>query len=415
MSSISLNPFFDYLSTIINRGVKPGLERMLAALEILGHPEKKYQVIHIAGTNGKGSVCYMLAQMLGLSGYQVGLAISPHIDDYRERIQLAEKNTGLLSLIPAHDLLQTHQFLVDHLPKDHELTYFEWNILLALQYFADKKCDFAVLETGLGGRLDATNVTDSILSGVVTIGFDHMEYLGDTLEKILGEKLGIVKPKSDFLCGLQDEALRVQAQNHCLRVGAEYHDVLELKAEVENILNKSHQSHSKIHSYLYDNLKFVLGLGLLLCKQGCHVDFNKFLSSENIQLPPARLEIISKSPLILLDGAHNEHALHALKNHLKMHYDDNYDLVFGCLSNRNFIELAEIIKSSHQNKWIRFDGGQQTTPEQTYIEVQKKWGGEIVSLDERLKKSVLQRSASDLPLVICGSLYLCGQFRKFLL
>lgn len=174
---------------------KPGLERMLAFEEALGHPTRRFRSIHIAGTNGKGSVANMLASALGACGLKTGLFTSPHLLDFRERMRTAE---GLVSKEYVFD------FLTRWMPwiTEHQLSFFEITTGLAFKWFADEGVDVAVIETGLGGRLDSTNILERpLLTVVTTIGFDHMAMLGDTLPKIAAEKAGIFKAGVPALVG----------------------------------------------------------------------------------------------------------------------------------------------------------------------------------------------------------------------
>lgn len=174
---------------------KPGLERMQAFEEVLGHPSRQFRSIHIAGTNGKGSVANMLASALSSCGLKTGLFTSPHLLDFRERMRTAE---GLVSKEYVFD------FLTRWMPwiTEHELSFFEITTGLAFKWFGDSGVDVAVIETGLGGRLDSTNILEKpALTVVTTIGFDHMALLGDTLPKIAGEKAGIFKADVPALAG----------------------------------------------------------------------------------------------------------------------------------------------------------------------------------------------------------------------
>ncbi|MEI6241855.1 MAG: Mur ligase family protein, partial [Chlamydiota bacterium] len=170
----------------------PSLDEMKRGLEFVGHPEKAFESIHVAGTNGKGSVCTKVAKALSLEGYRVGLYISPHISSYRERISI-------------NGLMISEEEVVKYLERIFqipiEFSFFEISTLLAFMYFADQLVEFAVLETGLGGRYDATNVVDPIVSVITSIGWDHMHILGDTLEAIACEKGGIIKREVPLVLG----------------------------------------------------------------------------------------------------------------------------------------------------------------------------------------------------------------------
>ena len=180
---------------------KPGLERMMAFEEALGHPTRQFRSIHVAGTNGKGSVSNMLASALSACGLRAGLFTSPHLLDFRERMVVATAEGNASVLIPREYVFD---FLTRWLPwiTEHQLSFFEITTGLAFKWFADEKVDVAVIETGLGGRLDSTNILERPLLSIVTsIGFDHMALLGNTLEQIAGEKAGIFKADVPALVG----------------------------------------------------------------------------------------------------------------------------------------------------------------------------------------------------------------------
>jgi dihydrofolate synthase/folylpolyglutamate synthase len=388
--------FEKFLETIASRGIRCGLDRVWTALELLDHPQKKYRTIHVAGTNGKGSTCQFIAQILARNGCLVGLTLSPHVDDYRERIQITGLKSKRVELIPLEDLLRTHEKLLAILPQGLELTYFEWSTLLALQYFADQCVDFAVLETGMGGRWDATNTCQSCVSGITTVALDHQTYLGDTVEKILEEKLQIIKPDSDFLFGPSDENLVALARAHCQKKGARFHSFI---------------CPEKANNYLQINWAFATQIVGLLSQQGVTTKPDTLVFDAQA-CPPARLEIISQQPEILVDGAHNEQGIQTLAQHVRQSYPEGYHLIFGCLSDRPFLKLASLIRSSHNNYWLQFDAADRTTAALVYQKIQKELGGEVVSLNESLRR-VISRSTK--PIVVCGSLYLCAQFKRWYL
>ncbi|MBU0504711.1 hypothetical protein KJ708_01865 [bacterium] len=401
-----LIPFYSYLDKISFRGVHPGLDRMKKAIALLNYPDKNYKIIHIAGTNGKGSTCQYIAQLLAKNGYRVGLTLSPHVDDYRERIQISDHFTDNVRKISPEELLQTHEFLFSRLGDDHALTYFEWTILLALQFFAQSKVDFVVLETGLGGRWDASNiVSEALISGITSVGLDHMEYLGNTVEEILVEKLQIIKPQSHFIMGYVQESLCKVAHQFCVTQNVPFHNVGDLVGSSQDIVMTDDTNH-----YFAQALSFTLAVANLLNQMGFPVSFKKLLSSKIVR-PPARFEVMSQDPIIIRDGAHNQPALERLKYFIDRKWGDDYDLVFGCLKNRNFKQLAQIIQSSHACYWARFDGGQETTEEVIYEKVCNELGGEVVNVDHILKRKIEARHDKR-PLIVCGSFYLCAQFKK---
>jgi dihydrofolate synthase/folylpolyglutamate synthase len=394
--------FDDFLLRITERGMRKGLDGMHEALERLGHPERAYPIIHVAGTNGKGSTCTFTAQLLKAAGQKVGLTLSPHVNDYRERVQVDGQ------LIPEADLLALHSELIKHLPDNLGLTYFEWTTLLALSYFRAQKVDYAILETGMGGRWDATNACPAILTGITTIGLDHTVILGDTLDKILREKLAIIKEAPDCLFGPQEKALIEIAKEECAQKPTRLTLMSEWQDIQHDLCMQIPQANS-LTSYLKDNLSFALSLICLLHKQGRLPHPQTFLSHVKLSPPPARLAYFPGPPPILIDAAHNHDGLLALKAEVTRRFGDAYTLIFGCLNDRNFAELAGLICSKSQNYWARLEAGHRSTPETTYTHITQLYGGETIDLNESFINN--QWLATQInPIVVCGSFSLCGPF-----
>ncbi len=191
----------DYLYALKNRGSKYGIERMRLLVEALGHPERQFPIIHVAGTNGKGSVCAMLEALYRGNGYKVGFFSSPHLVHLGERAQVNRQNLSSGEIVRYTEQLKPIAAVLGKEDPDLHPTFFEFIAAMAFQRFATEQVDIACIETGLGGRLDATNVVDPELSIITTISLDHTEMLGDTLAAIAGEKAGIIKPGKPVLMG----------------------------------------------------------------------------------------------------------------------------------------------------------------------------------------------------------------------
>ncbi len=190
-------------------GAKFGLENTLKLAALAGNPQEKLRFIHVAGTNGKGSTCAMLESIYRAAGLRVGLFTSPHLVSFRERIQV---NRQLISESDVVRLVEELQPLLKHSGDDHP-TFFELATVMALKFFAEQKCDLVIWETGLGGRLDATNIVTPLASVITNIAFDHQQWLGDTLAKIAAEKAGIIKPGVPVVTAADEpEAWRVIEQ-----------------------------------------------------------------------------------------------------------------------------------------------------------------------------------------------------------
>jgi dihydrofolate synthase/folylpolyglutamate synthase len=188
-------------------GANFGLERAEKLAALAGNPEKKLRFIHVAGTNGKGSTCAMLESIYRAAGLRTGLFTSPHLVSFRERMQV---NRELISQTEIVRLVSEIQPLLEEFPPDNHPTMFEVVTLMALKYFAEQNCDLVIWETGLGGRLDATNIVTPLASVITNIAFDHMQWLGDTLAQIAAEKAGIIKPGIPVVTAVENfEALTV--------------------------------------------------------------------------------------------------------------------------------------------------------------------------------------------------------------
>lgn len=193
---------------------KPGLERMEAFCEALDNPQRQYRVVHLAGTNGKGSTSHMMAAVLQSAGYRVGLFTSPHLRDFRERVRV---DGEVISECDVVEFVERNREAMERL----QLSFFEMTAAMAFDHFARSEVDIAVVETGLGGRLDATNIVESQLSVVTNIAIDHVQYLGDTREKIAAEKAGIIKPNSVVVVGERGERGEGEACSHIFEARAE--------------------------------------------------------------------------------------------------------------------------------------------------------------------------------------------------
>jgi len=221
----------DYLYKLKNRGSEYGIDRMRLFVDALGHPEKKYPVIHVAGTNGKGSVCAMLEALYRDSGYKTGLFTSPHLVHLGERVQVNRQ------LLRAEGIIQYTEWLrplAGELAQDdpgRHPTFFEFITAMAFLCFASEEVAIALIETGLGGRLDATNVVDPELSIITSISLDHTELLGDSLAKIAGEKAGIIKPGKPVLIGWLPEEAEAVIRETAEERGCEIYSVKDRFSE----------------------------------------------------------------------------------------------------------------------------------------------------------------------------------------
>ncbi len=303
------------------------LERITAVCEKLGNPQNNFRSIHIAGTNGKGSVNAFVSSALKVAGYKVGTFVSPYIVDFCERIQINGE------YISQEDLCRLSQRVID---AKIDLTEFEFITAVGFLYFSENKVDIAVLETGLGGRFDATNVIDSPLASVITkIGLDHTTVLGDTISQIAEEKCGIIKGSAVITSCNQPQAaydvIKSCSQNVII---PNINDLTNVKT---SILGNS-------FTYKNENYKTSLGgeyqienaLITIETLKNCGLNINEIQIQEGLKnaFIPARLEVVNQNPLIVIDGAHNPDGADALCAALKEH--KNITAVIGVMKDKNY-------------------------------------------------------------------------------
>jgi dihydrofolate synthase/folylpolyglutamate synthase len=343
--------------------IKPNLDNTIAICTFLGHPEKKIKTIHIAGTNGKGSTSHMLASIFQEAGYKTGLYTSPHLYDFRERIKVNGK-------------MCSQDFVIDFTNKIKpciekiEPSFFEITVGMAFEYFAQEKVDIAIIETGLGGRLDSTNVIEPELSIITNIGFDHMALLGNTLEAIASEKAGIIKKETPVVIGATDTATKKIFEDKAIKENAPIYfaeDFIEFKSFQNNWQNALFEFNQPlIHlldaplfpknftvecdlpaKYQAKNLKAVLVATQLLSTMGWKLTANKVMKAlsqikKNNGLM-GRWECIQDRPRVILDVAHNEHGVHALLEQLASLPYQQLHIVTGMVKDKDVQSVLKLL------------------------------------------------------------------------
>ena len=341
-----------YLYRLQKHGIKLGLATMMRLMARLGMPHARYPALHIAGTNGKGSTAAITAAVLQAAGYRVGLYTSPHLVEFRERIRV---NGEMIDESQVALLTEQLQALCG---EDLAPTFFEYTTAMAFQYFADSEVDVAVIEVGLGGRFDATNVVTPMASAVTTISFDHQEYLGSTLSSIAFEKAGIIKSGVPVVVGrLEDEAWRTidqvarERQASVMRLDEDFCTEGETSGKfsycgrgiqydgLQCALEGRHQ---------LDNAACALALLEVAASQGITVTAEAVRTGLSLVDWAGRLEVVGQHPTILLDGAHNPAAATVLADYLLR--SDRFRLlrpvvvVLGMMRDKNHRGFVEPLK-----------------------------------------------------------------------
>lgn len=237
------------------KAYKPGLDNIRKLCDFFGNPQDKIKTIHIGGTNGKGSTSNMLASVLQESGYKTGLYNSPHLIDFTERIKINGKNCDKRFV---YDFIRK----LKHLPEDIRPSFFEFTTIMAFEYFYQQQLDFAIIEAGLGGRLDSTNIIKPLVSAITNVQLDHQNILGDTIEEIAIEKAGIVKEKTAIISGDENPVVKEIIHQKATEVTADFIDATEIKTDLISDLKGNYQK---------KNIRVVLALVNELRKQGLEI------------------------------------------------------------------------------------------------------------------------------------------------
>ena len=328
---------------------KPGLERISALCEKLGNPQEGLKCIHVAGTNGKGSTSSMLASILKSAGYKVGLYTSPYIYRFNERIKLDGEDIKDSELA---ELTERIKPICDKM--EDKPTEFEIITAIAFDYFKNKSCDVVVLEVGMGGRFDSTNIIRKPLLSIITgISLDHVAFLGDTTEKIAREKAGIIKDNSPVLFGGEDEdALSVIKACATARKSKLYRpDYSEIKNSNASLEGASFDykkyknvNISLLGEYQLRNAALVLEAVEILKENGLKIDTGAIYQGLEGAKWRARFEIIHKDPTVIFDGAHNAEGISAAVETIKKYYPSGgVCVVSGVLSDKDFCAIAKSI------------------------------------------------------------------------
>lgn len=430
--SKSVEEAIEWIHSRLPFGMKPGLTRVEALLERVGNPEKQVSTIHIAGTNGKGSTVTDLRCMLEELGLQVGTFTSPYIEHFNERIAINGESINNQELV---DYVEKYQKIVLEMDQETALsgiTEFETLTAMAFDYFLNKKVDVAIIEVGLGGLLDSTNVVSPMLTAVTTIGKDHMDILGDTLMEIAEQKAGIIKPDIPVVTGnIGEEALAViektakEKNGSIYRFGKEYQaeyirpdnqwgEIFHFYNEAGKLTNVKV---SLLGRHQVENASVAIQLFYLYCQMnGIPFAEKNVYNGLAIANWPARMERISQEPLVVLDGAHNEHAIAQLVENLRKEFSQREIIIlFSALSTK---EVDTMIKELKKIPRVQLYLTTFDYPKAVDLKMLEHWEDEtteIVSLWQFGLGEILEKMSSEDMLLITGSLYFVSQVRELLM
>lgn len=406
----------NYINSLLVFGSKLGLERITALLNRLGNPQDNLNVIHVAGTNGKGSVTTMCSNALIDAGYRVGTYISPYVNDFRERIQLngemieKEKLAGVVSR-------------VKEVLNGEEITEFEFITACAFLYFFEEKCDYVCLEVGLGGRYDATNVIKKPLVSVITaIDLDHTAILGDSVEKIAQEKCGIIKKDCPVVCypkqpsgvlgtvienaALNSSALHIPAPPH-------HSEIFEDTAYSTKFQFSGHSFNLSMHG-THQLLNAITAAQALMAidKSGEKIPRSAIESGISRAVLPARIQTVNENPLVVIDGSHNPSGVEMLADVVKQIKADKKILVMGMLKDKDvktavsqIAPLCDVAVATEPKNERKMSAEELS---QILGDYTKVFTEQVIS--NAAKKAVSLADKGD-AIIVCGSLYMAGEMK----
>jgi dihydrofolate synthase / folylpolyglutamate synthase len=413
-----LSKTIDWLYSLESRGEIYKLERMDAALELIGNPHRRIRAVHIAGTKGKGSVAAMLDSCLRAAGYRTGLYTKPHLVNLAERTRISGAEIPAAQML---DYIERLRAIYDR--AGLALTFFEFTVAMMFLYFAEAGVDIAVVETGLGGRLDSTNVVTPILSVITPIGFDHMEYLGYTIAAIAGEKGGIIKNDVPVVIGARDPDARLVLTS----LAAQRRSAVRLIDR-----DFSYRSHAPAHRLDYHGLGLKISdleIGLAgpfqhenaaiavasleaLRAQGWRIDEDAIRRGIGEICWPGRFDVVSKRPLVILDCAHNEMSIAALLETMSIELGPGVKprLIFGCQSAKEWGAMAAMLGPRVRDVTLtRAKPKSPLEPEELVAHFAAHCPACVERNPIRAIERVISEMAPDDVALVTGSVYLIGE------
>ncbi len=380
------------------KAYKPGLDNIKRLCRFFGNPQEKIKCIHIGGTNGKGSSSNMLASVLQEAGYKVGLYNSPHLIDFTERIKVNGNHCGKEFVF---DFIQK----LKHLPEDIQPSFFEFTTIMAFEYFYQQKVDVAIIEVGLGGRLDSTNIIKPLISAITNVQLDHQNILGDTIEEIAAEKAGIIKPGIPVISGDDNETVKSIIRNKADRENALFIDATLLQTALKSDLKGNYQE---------KNIKVVLNIIKELKKLNFtisdeHIENGLLYVHRNTGFIGRWFEF-SKNPLTICDTGHNQAGLESV--FIQLNSIDKYKhIILGFVNDKKIDEVMKILPGNARFYFAK-PAIHRGRPPQEYEDllVEAKISYKIFSSVQEAYLSAKEECTNEEMIFIGGSNFVVGEF-----
>ena len=414
-----------YLFSLERLGMVFGLESITRLLQLVDDPHKRLQTIHVGGTNGKGSVCAFISSVLQKGGYKVGLYTSPHLVSFTERIQINGKEIAWDEVARLTELLRSRG---EEEGVPQQFSFFDFTTALAFYYLALQQVDVAVIEVGLGGRLDSTNVLLPLITVITNVTREHADILGNTVQEIAREKAGIVKPGVPVISGVTQPEVIPIIEEECGKKGAPLR-LVSRDFSAERIEPKTMDFHGqrcqwqKVRvklsgSHQIYNAALALSALEVLREQGWNVTEKSIYAGLAEANCPGRLELMQDAPGVLLDGAHNPAAARALRRALQEEFEyRRLFMLVGILEDKDAqTMLAELAPMADSLVAVKPDTSRAMAPNRI-AEIARRYCEEIQIIEDVAKalEQVLKSAQKDDLILATGSLYTVGEARKHLM
>ena len=417
--------------------LEPSLDRIAALVDVLGSPQLSYPTIHIAGTNGKTTTSRMIDVLHRELGYRTGRFTSPHLESILERIAINNRPIPAEGFIAAYNDIALYLDLIDS-KQPHPISFFEAMTALAFVAFAEFPVDLGVIEAGMGGEWDSTNVVASQVSVITPIGFDHMEYLGNTLEEIAQTKAGIIKPESHVVLAAQPvevakvllskvaavsaipyrEGVEFSVKSRAIAVGGQFISIQGIFGDYDDIFLPLHGAHQASNA--------ALALAAAEAFAGVKLDEELVRSAFTKVESPGRFEVVYRDPTVIIDAAHNPHGAHAFAETLRNEFD--FESVFGVvaiLGEKDVDGVLQKLEPVIDRLVVTQNSSPRALPvEKLYEAAIKIFGAERVFKEDNLRTAItyameqctLVNQVSDgiSAVTICGSVVTAGEARKII-
>lgn len=406
---MKINDRLQWLYELRGKQIKLGLEPTRKFLSKIGMPVLPYPVIHVAGTNGKGSTSFYIYKILLAHGLNVGLYTSPHIEKFNERVRVNDK---LISTKQIQKFLEKYESYIE----ETEITFFEATTVMAMDYFAKEKVDVVVLETGLGGRFDATNVVDPSIVVLTHIAMDHENFLGDNLNAITREKLGIVKSGKNVFSSSQKEEIIPQIENYCKNISAKLSFISPHNIKMGGPFS-AFTLHGKTYKISMPGIHQIqnASLALEVAKSFLGGKYSSKIAQQTLPVVkwPGRIEVVSNKPLIIFDAAHNESSLKALLDTLDIVFPNKkWIAIMAVMADKDLKPVLSELHAKFSKIWCRSFDYHRALSALHLRDLLQNAGIDADILPHRGLSNLIKNVEEDTGIVVLGTHYILAETRK---